>query len=329
MAEKRINLAIACCTLLAGGLQVQTTAASWNCTQDPAGGAWQCVGQTPVAEPEPGRLSRKPDVRKSVPETGPTAETRQESASPPGAASAPGETPIPREPAPKTTIPVEPHSLEAASEQQQSAPAETGTLQDAADEAAVTAASVEADAGATSGAQAEKKQAAVGTTEAVAPAAEIPSAEAQTSTAEADSQPLEQLAELDPQRLEAGLDWSYCGPSPNEEQHHYIAPQPAPNEPILMEADGATLLQHENKARLSGNVVMHRGAQQLEADRVDYDRNNGKARAEGAVLLRQPGLRVLTHRLDIDMLSRQAQLGESLYRLEPANARGSADAIDI
>ncbi len=332
MPAKRIAFALTACVLSASG-----ASAAWNCQQDPETGTWVCTGVA-APEPQPPALAA-PALAQPAPQTAPTEsqpvrpvpEARREAAptAPPAADREPAEPQRPVEPE-------SPRSEAADSPVPQARTEPTPEEKPTAESAPVTAAPVpETAAAAPASPQTASDDTLVHADRA---AVDEPAASPNQTEEQAEESPQAPVADTtaapdptyapDLSRLEEGLDWAYCGPPPPGTGGLPSSPLPEPQEPILLSADGAELYRLEDRVALTGAVVVDRGNQHLEAERVDYHRGSGVVRAEHA-LLQQPGLRMLGREVELDLDDRHGSLTQVHYRLVGNNARGSADSAQV
>ena len=104
---------------------------------------------------------------------------------------------------------------------------------------------------------------------------------------------------------------------------------PAPEQQMLIDADGSVLEQSRNRVRLEGNVQVRRAESLLEADSVVYERTAETLDAEGNIYFEQPGLRLTAAQGHFDIASNQGDLKQVSYRLSDQGARGDADSALI
>ncbi len=317
---KRITFALTACFVAVTG-----ASASWDCRQDPATGAWVCTGAaTPAPQtftaplpvvPEAAPIPEAQPAPSEKPATQPQARPEPQP-SPELEAAADPET---REPATTTDV-VESHASTRTEETQATAAVPEQAKTEVSEPLPVEPVSTNIEE--------QPRDAAPPDTE----SAQEPQPVAMI--AETEKQAADPEVRLDPDyapdlaRLEQGLDWAHCGPPPSGGSGFARSPQPEKNEPIHMAADGAELFRREDRARLTGDVVVDRGNQHLEAQRVDYHRGSGMLQAEHAYL-QQPGLRLLGREIELDLNNRRGHLQRVDYRLVGSNARGSADYAEV
>ncbi len=130
-------------------------------------------------------------------------------------------------------------------------------------------------------------------------------------------------------RLDKGLSWGYCGAPPNNQpivtQQSTIDAQT----PINIVADHSEFFLQDQFGILQGNVIVDRGNQHLESERVTYERSLGLIRSPGLTLLQHPTVRLLGYNAEINLLKNQAKIAVVNYRIVGYNARGTAKSAFI
>jgi LPS-assembly protein len=134
--------------------------------------------------------------------------------------------------------------------------------------------------------------------------------------------------EPDSDRLERGLDWSYCGARPPGKGGAQLAPPGASADtgPIDLAAGGVTYRRDENLVEAVGGVSVLREDQRVEADRLTYDRARQTITSPSATYLEYPQLRLIGEGAEINLETEQGRIDAPRFRLSgPLNVRGRAD----
>jgi len=83
----------------------------------------------------------------------------------------------------------------------------------------------------------------------------------------------------------------------------------------------------EGRSLLEGNVVMRRGDEHLESQRVYYYKNENRAELEGDVQMRRPGMLIVGDRAEINMNDNTGVFYDTQYVIHSRQLHGSADQI--
>ncbi len=133
----------------------------------------------------------------------------------------------------------------------------------------------------------------------------------------------------DPNRLETGLTWDYCGFRPARLGRLPSEPPPGPDTPVEFTADALDYDQNGEVLVLSGAIKGHRGNQWFEAEHLRYHRRAEQFDARGDVLFGQPRLRFLGSSGTYNLSNNSGQVSDVYYRLIGTNGRGSAIEAEI
>jgi LPS-assembly protein len=125
-------------------------------------------------------------------------------------------------------------------------------------------------------------------------------------------------------RIDRDLDWNQCGPltDPTENISHRS------NETQIT-SDSAEVSRENKEARFSGNVVVTKGDQLLEADRITYNNRDNTIDASGTVYYQNPGLLLSGDSVRMDMDKNTGKIKNAQYRLPKRRGRGSASLAEI
>lgn len=136
--------------------------------------------------------------------------------------------------------------------------------------------------------------------------------------------------EADSGKLDAGLDWAYCGPRPARLGAAPTAGQPAQDTPMDLDAAGVSYRQDTQMIEATGGVRLARGGQRVEADRIGYNRSTGDIVTRGRTYVEYPGLRILGRDATLNLEQNQGRIDDAHYRFSgAANLRGRAGVMYI
>jgi len=131
-------------------------------------------------------------------------------------------------------------------------------------------------------------------------------------------------------RLNAGLDWAYCGPRPTRLGPPETPSPPGPNEPVDVDAGGLTYRQDTEVLELGGGIDVRRGSQRISADAATYNRRTGEIVTRGETFLEYPGLRIIGGSASFNLKTNQGSIPDARYRFSgTANLRGDAVMADL
>ena len=133
-----------------------------------------------------------------------------------------------------------------------------------------------------------------------------------------------QLQASNAQRIDRNLNWNQCGPlnDPSENAPRYSGE-------TQIAADAADVSRENKQATFSGNVVVTKNDQLLEADRITYNNQNDTMKIDGSIYYQSPGLLVSGDSADMDMGNSTGRIKNAQYRLPKRRARGSASQVKI
>ncbi len=125
-------------------------------------------------------------------------------------------------------------------------------------------------------------------------------------------------------RIDRDLDWNQCGPLND----------PAANAPrysgeTQITADAADVSRENKQATFTGNVVVTKDDQLLEADRITYNNKADTMDIAGSIYFQSPGLLVSGDSAKMNMGNSTGQIENAQYRLPKRRARGSASLVNI
>lgn len=304
MASKHTVLTAAIGAVLLQLPAPSSAAASWECTATPDGHGWACAN----------RSGAEPAV--IVPVTPPAPIAVPPAGERPAAAPVEAAAPPPRDVAPRPTVPPitprpppEPSRPETASQAPETAA--PAVVQPRQPEHVP--------------APAPRAVAAAPTTEparvAAVPTPAIATAPAPTAQTVAPAAGPVSRADID-----AGLNWSVCGPLPAQSKRPVAAFTAPPGDVLVeLEADAAEGFAGEQVAVLQGDVHARWGEDTLRAGTVRYDQSQDLIDASGGVLFVRPDLRLAGDTAQIRLGEDKGEVTQADYRLVSVNARGSAD----
>jgi len=125
-------------------------------------------------------------------------------------------------------------------------------------------------------------------------------------------------------RIDRDLDWNQCGPLNDPA----TTAQVRSNE-TKIEADAADVSRKNKQATFSGNVVVTKGDQMLEANRITYNNRNDTFQADGSIYYQSPGLLVSGSSAHMDMAEHKGRIKDVEYRLPKRHARGNATLAEV
>ncbi len=96
-----------------------------------------------------------------------------------------------------------------------------------------------------------------------------------------------------------------------------------------IEADAADVSRANKQATFSGHVVVTKGNQLLEADRITYNNRDDTIDATGSIYYQSPGLLVSGSSARMDMAVHKGKITDVEYRLPKRHARGSATLAEV
>lgn len=125
-------------------------------------------------------------------------------------------------------------------------------------------------------------------------------------------------------RIDRDLDWSQCGPltDPAEKAGK------GDNETQIT-SDSAEVSRENKEARFSGDVVVTKGEQLLEADSITYNNRDDTIDADGSVYYQAPGLLLSGDSVRMDMGKNTGSIKNAEYRLPKRRGRGNASLVEI
>ncbi len=133
-----------------------------------------------------------------------------------------------------------------------------------------------------------------------------------------------QLQASNVQRIDRDLNWDQCGPMNDPAEH---APRYSGETQIT--ADAADVSRENKQATFTGNVVVTKDDQLLEADRITYNNKEDTMEVDGSIYFQSPGLLVSGDSAKMDMGNNTGRIKNAEYRLPKRRARGSASQVDI
>lgn len=119
-------------------------------------------------------------------------------------------------------------------------------------------------------------------------------------------------------------DWPLCGSPSSTSPNDFLRPDR--NVPIDLSSDRAeTTLAQEYV--LSGNVLMRRADQRLQADRLSYDRATGRVVGEGDIKYSESGVTLSGEHVELELNADRGVIKGARYRLDQRHAQGGASAV--
>ena len=118
--------------------------------------------------------------------------------------------------------------------------------------------------------------------------------------------------------------WSLCGQPPLAAPTEIVRPDR--NVPIDLTSDSAasTSLQ---EYQLSGNVLMRRADQRLQADFLSYDQATGRVMADGNITYSETDLSLTGEHVELELQADRGLVKGVQYRLFQRHARGGASSV--
>ncbi len=122
--------------------------------------------------------------------------------------------------------------------------------------------------------------------------------------------------------------WSQCGPGWVLPERPEVQRDPADPDSIFVTADSADIVD-EGVSVLTGNVIIDRGGEQINADKVSYDKSKQIIEAEGNVRYWNEGFHASGDRGSLSMESEQSNLENASFVDLPSHGRGTANQVVV
>lgn len=119
-------------------------------------------------------------------------------------------------------------------------------------------------------------------------------------------------------------DWSLCCQPPVAEPLEPVRTDR--NVPIDLTSDSATSKSSQGY-ELSGNVLMRRADQRLQADHLSYDQATGRVVGDGNINYSEAGVSLTGKHVELELQSNRGLISGAQYWLYPRHARGGASAV--
>ncbi|GLS25621.1 LPS-assembly protein LptD [Marinibactrum halimedae] len=132
--------------------------------------------------------------------------------------------------------------------------------------------------------------------------------------------PVDELSPEQKEKLRPGCCGRYVEPQRTDSDAHLD-----PNQSELKIDADHSRIEDQSLYVIEGDVLLTRGSQQVEADRLTYDTVTGEAIAEGNVLLREPGLRICSNRANVKTQLNTVEVQDAEIVLYEAQLRAQAD----
>ncbi|TNF54081.1 MAG: LPS-assembly protein LptD, partial [Gammaproteobacteria bacterium] len=134
----------------------------------------------------------------------------------------------------------------------------------------------------------------------------------------------------EPDALETGLDWDYCGLRPARLGPAPLPPPPGNQEPVAIEADDLGYDRNTEVLTLEGQIDLRQGSRQVRAQAMSYAVPTEELTATGELFLSQPGVRVIGSSGALNLKTNKGQIQSPRYRFTgPLNARGTAARAEL
>ena len=119
-------------------------------------------------------------------------------------------------------------------------------------------------------------------------------------------------------------DWPLCGFPTSATPNDFLRPDR--NVPIDLTSDRAETTPAQEYV-LSGNVLMRRADQHLQADRLSYDRATGRVVGEGDIKYSESGVTLSGEHVELELDADRGVIKGARYRLDQRHAQGGASAV--
>ncbi len=119
-------------------------------------------------------------------------------------------------------------------------------------------------------------------------------------------------------------DWSYCCQPPGVQPA--VSVHPDRNSPIDLRSDrAASTLSQEYE--LSGNVLMRRADQRLQANHLNYDQTTGQVVGDGNIKYSESGMSLTGTHVELALQTNRGFISQAQYWLYERHAHGSANSV--
>lgn len=119
-------------------------------------------------------------------------------------------------------------------------------------------------------------------------------------------------------------DWQLCGTPQRPATANWLRPDR--NAPMDLSSDRAESTSPQDYI-LSGNVLMRRADQRLQADRLSYDQNSGRVVGDGNIKYSETGIALSGEHVDLELHSDRGTIQGAHYWLYPRHAQGGASTV--
>lgn len=122
--------------------------------------------------------------------------------------------------------------------------------------------------------------------------------------------------------------WSQCGPGWVLPEKPEVERDPADPDATFVTADSADMVEG-GVSVLTGNVIIDRGGEQINADKVSYDQPRQIIEAEGDVRYWNDGFYASGDRGTLSLQSEQSTLENASFTDLPSHGRGTAEHVEL
>ncbi len=119
-------------------------------------------------------------------------------------------------------------------------------------------------------------------------------------------------------------DWSLCCQPPLAAPTDLVRPDR--NVPIDLTSDRAASTSSQGY-ELSGNVLMRRADQRLQADNLNYDQTTGRVVGDGNINYSETGMSLTGEHVELELQSNRGLVKGAQYKLYQRHARGGASTV--
>lgn len=119
-------------------------------------------------------------------------------------------------------------------------------------------------------------------------------------------------------------DWQLCATQQHAAPRDLLRPDR--NAPVDLSSDRAESTSAQDYT-LSGNVLMRRADQRLQADRLSYDQNSGRVIGDGHIKYSETGIALSGDHVDLQLRSDRGTIKGARYWLYPRHAQGGASTV--
>ncbi len=131
-----------------------------------------------------------------------------------------------------------------------------------------------------------------------------------------------------PDQLDSSIAWAQCQYNPPQGAPEIIPKSQREQSPLYVVADK---LDHnfDWDSILKGNVIIQRADQQLQADKVIYNKQEQTLKAQGQIRYRENQIRLHGDSAYVELNTDKAQMQNAKFLVESTRSRGSAQYVEI